>query len=465
LKGDIALSDRPNIIFLIADDHRGDAIHAFGNPEVQTPVLDGLAERGVSFRRAYTMGGMSPAVCVPSRAALLTGTNPLRASIHPVPGDGPGSLTINPALATLPEVLRAAGYHTYGVGKWHNDKASFTRGFAGGSRLFFGGMSDQWRVPTFDYDPTGQYPVEARQIREQFSSALFADAGIQFLRDFQGDAPYFLYVAFTAPHDPRTAPPEFAALYDPQRITLPPNFLPEHPFDNGEMRVRDELLAPFPRTPAVIRQHIADYYAMISSLDAQIGRILAALAERGDAGHTIVVYTADHGLAVGQHGLLGKQNLYEHSIRVPRIMAGPGLPAGNTVRALTHHADGFPTLCALAGIPVPSTVEGRSLLPLLTNNDAPWRDSVFAMYKDVQRAVSDGDWKLIRYYRSGDPAVGSNRTQLFHLKDDPWEMHDLSSDPTQKEHLRRLAEEMAAWQRRTGDFLALRSSDPSPSVS
>jgi len=194
---------------------------------------------------------------------------------------------------------------------------------------------------------------------------------------------------------------------------------------------------------------------MITSLDAQIGRILAALAERGDAANTVVVYTADHGLAVGQHGLLGKQNLYEHSIRVPRIMAGPGLPTGNTVQALTHHADVFPTLCDLAGLTVPSTVEGRSLLPLVTNNDAPWRDSVFAMYKDVQRAVSDGAWKLIRYYRSGDQTVGSDRIQLFHLKNDPWEMHDLAADPAQKERLGGLADEMAAWQRRTGDFLAL----------
>jgi arylsulfatase A-like enzyme len=451
------MSDRPNIIFLIADDHRRDAVHAFGNPDVQTPVLDGLAGRGVSFRRAYTMGGMVGAVCVPSRAAVLTGTNPFRASIRPLPGDGPGSLTINPDLATLPATLRASGYHTYGVGKWHNDKGSFNQGFTGGSRLFFGGMSDQWRVPTSEYDPTGQYPAEGRQVREQFSSTLFADAGIAFLRDYRGDAPYLLYVAFTAPHDPRTAPPEFAGRYDPQRITLPPNVLPEHPFDNGELRVRDEMLAPFPRTADVVRQHLADYYAMISSLDAEIGRLLAAQAERGDAENTIVVYTADHGLAVGQHGLFGKQNLYEHSIGVPRIMVGPGLPAGKAITALTHHADVFPTLCALTGIPVPATVEGRSLMPLLSDTGAAWRDSVFAMYKDVQRAVIEQDWKLIRYYRPNDQTAGSDRRQLFHLAEDPWEMHDLVADAGQSSRLRQLEDELSAWQRRTGDFLGGRS--------
>lgn len=454
---------RPNVTFMIADDHRHDAIHAFGNPDVQTPVLDALAARGVSFRRAYTMGGMVGAVCVPSRAALLTGTNPFRASIRQLPGDGPGSLTINPEPALLPATLRGAGYHTYGVGKWHNDKGSFTRGFAGGARLFFGGMSDQWRVPTFDYDPTGQYPAEGRQIRDQFSSELFGDASVAFLRNYMDDEPYFLYVAFTAPHDPRTAPAEFAALYDPQRVTLPANFLAEHPFDNGELRVRDEVLAPFPRTVEVIRRHLADYYAMISSLDAQIGRILAALAERADAGNTIIVYTADHGLAVGQHGLLGKQNLYEHSIGVPRIMAGPGLSAGKEVTALTHHADVFPTLCALTGVPIPASVEGQNLLPILTDAAAPRRDSVFAVYKDLQRAVVAGDWKLIRYYRSGDQTTGSDRRQLFHLADDPWEMHDVSTDSAQHDHLTRMEDELVAWQLRTGDFLGAQSpSGPTP---
>jgi arylsulfatase A-like enzyme len=448
------VSKRPNIIFLIADDHRYDVIHAFGNQQVQTPVLDSLAERGVSFRRAYTMGGMTGAVCVPSRAALHTGTHPFRASIHPVVSDGPGSLTLNPQLAMLPATLRAAGYHTHAVGKWHNDKQSFTRGFVSGSRIFFGGMADQWQVPTFDYDPTGQYPPTARRIRSQFSSELFADAAIHFLRTYDGAAPYFLYVAFTAPHDPRTAPAEFAARYDPRRIELPPNFLPEHPFDNGELHVRDEQLAPFPRTPDVLRQHIADYYAMVTSMDAEIGRILAALRERDDREQTIVVYTSDHGLAVGQHGLLGKQNLYEHSIRVPRIIVGPDLPTGRSCWALTHHADVFPTLCALTGTPIPASVEGQSLLPFLSSTQEQVWKSIFAVYKDVQRMVSDGEWKVIRYYRSTSQQTGSDRLQLFHLTEDPWECHDLSEHPEQQERLQHLLEELALWQRQLNDPLA-----------
>ncbi len=135
-------------------------------------------------------------------------------------------------LATLPATLRDAGYHTYTVGKWHNDVQSFAEGFRDGSCLFFGGMSDHWGVPIHDFDPSGVYPPEARQVKEAFSTELFTDAAIRFLDEYQRDDPFFLYLAFTAPHDPRTPPGEYADLYDPDHIPLPDNVLPKHPFDN-----------------------------------------------------------------------------------------------------------------------------------------------------------------------------------------------------------------------------------------
>ena len=435
---------------MIADDHRFDGIGAV-NSLVQTPSLDALAASGVSFRQAHIFGGMSGAVCIPARAALLTGTNPFRASVHPRVDDGPGNMTINPAVAVLPAVLRQAGYHTYMTGKWHNDKASFARSFAGAANIFFGGMSDHYAVPIQDFDPAGAYPREAAHPGEQHSSELFADTAIRFLRDYDGDDPYFLYVAFTAPHDPRTAPPDYAALYDPATLPLPSNFLPEHPFDNGDMRGRDEKLAPWLRTPEIVRQHLADYYAMISHLDAQVGRVLAAATARPDGEQTIVVYTADHGLAVGQHGLFGKQNLYEHSIRVPMIVRGPDLPAGRQSQALVYPADLFPALCALTDTPVPSTVETKSLLPLVTGQLERLRDSVCAVYKDVQRSIDDGTWKLIRYYRAQNQQAGTDRAQFFHLTEDPWEMNDLSGDRAYTEHMERLAAGLEAWQRAVGD--------------
>ena len=451
---------RPNVVFMIADDHRYDAIGACGDPVVQTPVLDQLVERGVSFDRTYILGGQTPAVCAPARASLLTGTNPLLAAATPDVVPPRGVLPIRPELPLLPQVLRQAGYTTFHVGKWHNDPASLARAFGGGGRVFLGGMSDHRRVPVYDFDPTGAYPEQARFIAEGFSTEIFCDAAIRFLRTHAGESPFFLYLAFTAPHDPRTPPPAYAALYDPDRIPLPANVLPAHPFDNGELRVRDEQLAPFPRTPEVIRQHIADYYGMSSHLDAEIGRVLDVLTETGQADNTIVVYTADHGLAVGQHGLMGKQNLYEHSVRVPAIVRGPGLPVGRRVPALAHTYDLYPTICELAGVPVPETVESRSLLPLLSGTSAHHRDSVHAMYKDVQRMASDGHWKLIAYSRSTKQAVGTDRVQLFDVQADPLETNDRSGDPACQANLERLRADLRAWQQAIGDPLLLQRAAP-----
>ena len=134
------------------------------------------------------------------------------------------------------------------------------------------------------------------------------------------------------------------------------------------MRIRDEVLAPFPRTPEIVQQHIADYYGMITHMDAEMGRVLQTLAANGHLENTIIIYTADHGLAVGQHGLLGKQNLYDHSIRVPSIFAGPGVPEGVTVDALTYLYDVFPTVCDLTDVACPDTAEGCSLVPLMNGN-------------------------------------------------------------------------------------------------
>ncbi len=149
------------------------------------------------------------------------------------------------------------------------------------------------------------------------------------------------------PHDPRLAPAEFTKLYDPAKISLSKNFMPEHPFDNGELKIRDELLAPHPRTPAVMRQHLADYYATISHLDSEVGRVLAEIERRGWADNTIVIYSSDQGLAVGgRHGLMGKQNLYEH-VKPPLVFAGPGIPRGQS-DALVYLYDLFPTICDFA---------------------------------------------------------------------------------------------------------------------
>ena len=442
---------------MIADDHRYGAIHAQGDRTVQTPTLDRLISDGMSFERTYHFGGMTGGVCVPARACLMAGANPFKALASKDLADPVGLRTINPRVTTLAETFRTAGYHTYHVGKWHNDTASFHRSFDGGAKIFIGGMSDHYQVPVFDFDPTGTYPKEKRYVGDRHSTELFGQAAIQFLEGYAQPNPFFLYLAFTAPHDPRTPPPEYAALYPPAEMLVPDNFMPEHPFDNGDLRVRDEALAPWPRTREVVQQHTADYYGMITHLDAWIGNVLNALERTGQADNTIVVYTADHGLAVGQHGLFGKQNVYEHSARVPCIVRAPastGIMGGRRSHALTHTPDLHPTLCELAGVPRADTVETRSLVPLLHGAIDTHRPVVCQVYKDLQRMVTDGRWKLIRYYRSGErPGVGTDGIQLFDLVEDPWELRDRSGATDCAPHVARLATALSDWMKEVGDPL------------
>ena len=437
------MSSRPNILFMIADDHRWDAIGGMGDTTVKTPTLDSLMTRGTTFRQTHIMGSLVGAVCVPSRAAVLTSANLFRS----------GMQHINRDLAVWPQVMREAGYHTFATGKWHNDKETFTNSFADGAKIFFGGMSSHLDVPVFDYDPRGTYPNDAKYSGEKFSTELFADSAVQFLHDYEAENPFFLYLAFTSPHDPRTPPAKYAAMYPTEEIPVPENFLPEHPFDNGEMRIRDEVLAPFPRTSEIVQQHIADYYGMITHMDAEMGRVLSTLETTGHLENTIIIYTADHGLAVGQHGLLGKQNLYNHSIRVPSIFAGPGVPEGVTVDALTYLYDVFPTVCDLTDVACPDTTEGCSLVPLMNSSAETVRATVFAAYRDIQRTVSDGRWKLIRYYVSKETGAGTNCIQLFDLAQDPWETTNLVDLPEYTDCLRSLAADMEMWQIETNDFL------------
>lgn len=449
------MSRRPNIVFMIADDHRYSDIRALHNPHIQTPNMDALTARGISFANTHIMGGWHRAVCSPARACIHTGAYVFRAlKDEPEPRiDHPmqNHSDINPEMAFMPETMKEAGYHTFAIGKWHNDKESFIKGFAGGDAIFFGGMSDFDKAPLHRFHPDGDYPPEAAVVTDQHATERFCDAGVRFIEEYDEVDPFFLYMAFTSPHDPRTAPKEFADLYDPADIPLPRNFMPMHPFDNGEMHVRDEGLASLPRVPQEICRHIADYYAMISHMDAQIGRVMEALKRKGIEDNTILVYTSDHGLSIGQHGLMGKQNMYDHSIRIPLIMAGPGLPRGARIESMTCQMDIFPTLCELTNIPIPNTVDGKSLVPFITGQSERLYDSAFSVYKDVQRMVKKDHWKLIRYYRSRTTGIGTDTIQLFNVEEDPWETNNLAFNPEYAAKVEQLSQCMKQWQLKVND--------------
>jgi len=433
-----AIRKRPNILFFFTDDQRFDTIGALGNDHIITPNMDSLVRNGTTFTNAYIMGSMSGAVCVPSRAMLMTG----RTLFH-LKGTGG---VIPPQHITLPEVLQKAGYTTFQTGKWHQDGKTYARCFSTGAKIFFGGMGNHWNVAVNDFDPTGNYPRHRRYKGDKHSSELFSDAAIQFLRDYKDDKPFFVYVAYTAPHDPRTAPQKYHKLYDPDRIPLPESFKPEHPFDNGEMRIRDEKLAAWPRTPKEVRKHICDYYAMITHVDAEIGRVLAALEETGQSRNTIIFFAGDNGLAVGRHGLLGKQSLYEHSVHVPLIISGPGIPKGQKRDGFCYLLDIFPTLCDLTGVPIPETVQGRSFAPVIRGGKGKLRDTLFFAYKNIHRGVRDKRYKLIEYN-----VKGKRTTQLFDLESDPWELNNLAGDPAYSAHLKRLRKELLRWKKEVDD--------------
>ena len=439
-----------NLLLLMADDHRADALSCAGDPGIATPHMDRLAAGGVRCSQARIMGGHSPAVCVPSRAALNTGRTPFRSSRSLASYED--ILTLREEAVTLGQTLGQAGWSCFHTGKWHLDAASLNRSFSEGAAIFFDGMGDHVNLPLTAYDRSGVYPRTGFRGHGVHSTDLFADEAIAYLRRQDGSKPFFLSCCFTAPHDPRQAPPEWHARYTPEAVVLPANFLPEHPFDNGELRVRDELLCPFPRTPALIRRELADYHAMIAHMDSSVGRILATLAESGQAGRTLVVYTGDHGLAVGRHGLLGKQNMYEHSLRIPLLLSGPGLPAGLIHPGLVMNYDLMPTLLHLLGTPVPEGLDGHSFLPRLADR-ADNHASAYSVYRDVQAAIVVAGWKLVRYYRTGD-GRGSEQVQLFDLAGDPWELHDRSRDPACRERLLDLAKALHAQQRQLGDPLA-----------
>jgi arylsulfatase A-like enzyme len=430
---------RPNILVLFADDQRADTVGAWGNRHIRTPNLDRLVAGGFSFRGNYCFGSNNGAVCVPSRAMLMTGKQWLHIDAQMT------------GQKLLPEILREHGYATFGTGKWHNGKVSY-RGFDQARAVFFGGMADHTKVPVEDLGPAGKW-VNART-GEKFSSELFADAAIDFLKQPRGEKPFFCYVAFTAPHDPRQPPEPYREMYYRKRPPLPANYLPQHPFDNGMLVLRDEYLLPWPRPKDQLSDQLCEYYGAITHLDEQVGRILKTLEETGQADNTLVVYAADHGLALGSHGLLGKQSVYEHSMRAPLILLGPGIPKGST-RAFTYLLDLYPSLCDAAGITPPAGLDGKSLRPLWEGKTERVRDSCFLPFQDLMRAVNDGRWKLIRY-----PQV--DHQQLFDLKNDPDERSNLAADPAQAERLARLTELMRRWQKDLGDPQPLTVPNPKP---
>lgn len=467
----------PNVLFLFADDLTYAAVHALGNQDVHTPNLDRLAAMGTTFSHAYNMGAWGGAVCVASRAMIISGRSVWRVNQfrqHWQQGD---SLE-----KTWPRLMQGAGYATYMTGKWHVD-APAEAVFQQATHVRPGMPGDGWRGAKVGQKlqalPPSEEPASVMPIgyaRPQgpddqswqpydtsfggyweggthWSEVVKNDALSFIEQAHASDKPFFMYLAFNAPHDPRQAPKSFVDRYPLEAIDLPPNWQEDYPYRNdigNGWGLRDEALGPIPRTEYAGRVHLQEYYAIITHMDEQIGLILDALEASGQLDNTYLFFTADHGLAIGSHGLLGKQNMYDHSLRVPLFMAGPGIPAGATVSADVYLQDIMPTALELAGIPQPSYVEFHSLMDLAQGRQTESAyEAIYGCYTRLQRAIRKDGYKLILY-------PNAQKARLYHLDEDPYETRDLAREPEQQETLKAMFEDLMQLQEEMGDELDLR---------
>lgn len=447
-------AEQPNILFLFADDQCFETIRALEHTDIETPNLDRLVHSGTTFTHAYNMGSWSGAVCVASRCMLNTGRFIWNAQevFTTVENE-------REAGRFWSEHMRQAGYRTYFSGKWHV-RADAEKAFDV-ARNIRGGMPNQtpegYNRPLPDQaDPWSPSDPKFEGFWKggKHWSEVLGDDGVDYLKTASKEEgkPFFMYLAFNAPHDPRQAPQADVDRYPLDRIQVPSNYLSEYPFKDAigcGPGLRDEKLGPFPRTEHAVKVHRQEYYAIITHMDRQIGRILDALDASGQREQTYIFFTADHGLALGHHGLFGKQNLYDHSVRVPFVAVGPGIEANRKIQAPIYLQDVMPTTLELAGIRHPDHVDFHSLMPLLRGEtSASAYGAVYGAYLALQRSITMEDYKLILY-----PAA--RKARLYHLSEDPLEMHDLADGATQRPRMRRLFHQLLSLQQTLGDDLRL----------
>ena len=420
---------RPNILLIVTDDQCYDTISAMGNPNIHTPNLDCLVNNGFAFYRHFC----TTPICTPARAEILTGCQSFN---NRVPWFG---MPIDSQLELLPQTLQKNDYHTMHIGKWHNDGHPRDKGYNVTRRVF---GEDNLNDP-LEKGHYMRFEEDGKHI-EGHSSELFTDAAIEEIRKADNDKPWFCFLGYFAPHDPHHSPAPFGTMYSPDNMPLPSNFMPEHPYDNGAMIIRDEFLETWPRRHDTIKKYRSRYYGIISHLDHNIGRLIGELRKTDKLDNTIIIFTGDQGLAAGSHGLLGKESMYDHSIASPLILCGPGIAAGGKSKAMSHHTDIYPTICDLAKIARPqSASDGFSLMPIIRDQVDSVRDAVlceFCMPRQhegklhhVQRAVRTRHWKLIWY-------AECNMFQLFDLERDSEELVNLLA-PWRLRHWRLLEQD------------------------
>ena len=450
--------EKPNILFIFADDQCFNTIHALGNEEVFTPALDKLVDEGLTFTHAYNMGAWHGAVCVASRTMLNTGYSVWRAMRNEKELKRLAS-----ERKLWSQLMEDAGYETYFSGKWHvklspdsifnhvvHERPGMPPGTQEGYNRPIEGEKDVWSP----YDKKfGGFWKGGKHWSE-----VLADDAVNYIQQAsKRDKPFFMYFAFNAPHDPRQSPKKYVDMYPWQKVALPDNYLPEYPYKDAmgcSKELRDEKLAPFPRTEYAVKVNRQEYYAIISHMDAQIARILDALEKSGKKDNTYIIFTADHGLACGQHGLMGKQSMYDHSVRPPLIIVGPDVPAKKRIDFDIYMQDIMATSLDLAGIPKPEYVEFNSLMPFVKGNKHDGNlNAVYGGYMNLQRMIRSEGFKLILYPEA-------SVVLLYDLNKDPLEKHDLSEVEEYKDIKEKLFNNLLEMQVDLDDQLELKEIYP-----
>lgn len=449
---------KPNILFIFADDQTYEGVNALGNSEVITPNLDKLAHSGVTFTHTYNMGGWNGAICVASRAMMNTGRFIWRANESQ---KNYPTMKENGQFWSL--LMKNAGYDTYMTGKWHVKQSA--ESIFDTVRHVRPGMPRS--VPEAYNRPLSQQDTTWLPWHTKYGgfwqggkhwSEVVADNAIDYLNmSKESENPFFMYIAFNAPHDPRQSPKKYVDMYPLENIAVPENYLELYPYKDSigcGPRLRDEKLAPFPRTEYSVKVHRQEYYAIITHMDDQIGRIISHLKETGQDKNTYIIFSADHGLSVGHHGLIGKQNMYDHSMRVPLIVVGPDIPENEKREMQVYLQDIMATSLDLAGIEKPEYVEFNSLMPMIDKETASSSyEDIYGAYVNVQRMLRTDKYKLIAYPKA-------KKIRLFDIVNDPLEMNDLADKAEYSATVKELAAKLKQQQVMMDDPLDLHEAFP-----
>ena len=409
---------KPNFLFVLVDDQTPFDFKMYDSTStLDSPVLDKLAKEGMVFDGAYHMGAWYAAVCAPSRQMVMTGR-----TVWDLPNWGPHKTSNAPEGAekeTMGAIFGRGGYETMRTSKKGN----------------YCDYANEY----FDITHEGR---DKRRGNHENGTGWHTDRVIDYLTERETskeEKPFLVYLGISHPHDTRDGTPELLEKYgavnhrdtaslppaNPKQPVLPANYLPKHPWDQGHNNLRDEVKVSGVwrnRDEQTIRNELGRENACAENIDIQLGKVLSKLEAMGELDNTYIIYTSDHGIAIGRHGLMGKQNLYEHTWRVPFIVKGPGIAAGKRAEGNIYLLDILPTLCDLADIDIPETVQGKSFVPVLKEEKETVRDVMYGVYaagrKPGMRCVKKGDWKLIKYDRNNGTV---RQTQLFNLKENPHE--------------------------------------------